>query len=118
MSLYLQIPEREAARCQRDIKFAPISSESAACVALTPAVIYYRSNTNMSSFSMPAIALPLVIERISWLCIIKPVISLSTLNTFIYFSLSLYPPLSLSLSSGMDIAMATVDPVWSSCCRM
>lgn len=37
---------------------------------------------------------------------------------YLFFPLSLCPPLSFSLSSGMAIAMATVDPVWSSCCRM
>lgn len=79
--------------------------------ALTPVVIYYRSSTNTSSFTAPAVALSLVIERISWLNIMKPVISLSTVNSFSLIYLFIYT-LSLSLSA-MDIAMATVDPVWS-----
>ncbi|KAI9520333.1 hypothetical protein NQZ68_018640 [Dissostichus eleginoides] len=42
--------------CPETSPFAPTRG-SAACSALTPAVIYYRSNTNRSSLTRPAVAL-------------------------------------------------------------
>lgn len=78
----------------RDVSWVSLHHGVWPAAALTLAGIYRRSNANSGSFSEPAFAPSPVMERISWLSRIKPVISLSTQNTFIFFP----PPFPLSFS--------------------